>query len=179
MDRKRDDDGDELREVGERARELERDAAAWGDDRRSALADRDEDRPDGASASAGAARARDGADDVLGDRTPVQRGDRIRDRDDARTADRQERLAADAAAAAETLRMNAESVRQVGANLEQVHSSLRSNAERVQALRDATRSLGNDIARTREAVQESSVPGADPDAPQDAGRDTDPGAGQR
>jgi hypothetical protein len=154
MQRKRRNHGDELREVGERARELKQDAAAWGDERRSALADRGDERPDGASASAGATRAREGADEVLGDRTPVERGDRIRDEDDARTADRQEELAAGASSAAETLRRNAESVRRTGDNLRQVHSSLRSSAERVQALRDAARSLGDDIARTREAVEE-------------------------
>jgi chromosome segregation ATPase len=134
-----------LREAQAQAqdRRIEREASAEARRRREAMAARAGDH-------AGATLD----DDVLGDRRPVERADQARDEDEERTDEWQAELARGASEATERLRRNTEVVRRTGENIREVHDRLQSTADRVQALRETARSLGDDIARTREAVEQ-------------------------
>jgi chromosome segregation ATPase len=55
--------------------------------------------------------------------------------------------------AIDALRRSTAKVRRNGERLSDVHDQLQSSASRVQALRETARSLGKEIARTREAVE--------------------------
>lgn len=92
--------------------------------------------------------------DPVGDRRPPEDADRVRANDEAVAVEREEELNADTEDAAERLRRNAETVRQAGEGIKEVHERLQSTADRVQALRNTARTLGNDIDRTREAVEQ-------------------------
>ena len=139
----RDDADDGLEEARARDRRIEREASAEARRRREALAARAGDRTLAPL-----------EDDVLGDRRPIERADQVRDEDDERTAEWHAELARDTSDATEQLRRNAEVVRRTGENIREVHDRLQSTADRVQALRETARSLGDDIARTREAVEQ-------------------------
>jgi hypothetical protein len=52
------------------------------------------------------------------------------------------------------LRRHTETMRRTGDGLREVHDRLQSNADRVKSLRSVAQRLGDDIARTREAVEE-------------------------
>jgi hypothetical protein len=54
----------------------------------------------------------------------------------------------------DALRRSTERVRRNGRGLADVHEQLQSTASRVQALRATARSLGEEIARTRDAVEQ-------------------------
>ena len=54
----------------------------------------------------------------------------------------------------DTLRRSTERVRRHGKGLREVHRQLQSTASRVQALRETARSLGEEIDRTRDAVEQ-------------------------
>ena len=132
-----------LEEAQARDRRIEREASAEARRRREALAARAGDRTRAPL-----------EDDVLGDRRPVERAAQERDEVEERSSEWQAELARDTSDATEQLRRNAEVVRRTGENIREVHDRLQSTADRVQALRETARSLGDDIARTREAVEQ-------------------------
>ena len=132
-----------LEEARTRDQRIEREASTEARRRREAVAARAGDRSRAPL-----------EDDVLGDRRPVEHADQVRDEDEVRTAEWQAELARDTSDATERLRRNTEVVRRTGENIREVHDRLQSTADRVQALRETARSLGDDIARTREAVEQ-------------------------